>query len=151
MRGLKAARPKARIIVFVRGGGPNLRQLVEAGFADCVALDWTPDPAAVLPSLPKTLATQGKSDPSPSSPAARRWSAASTRSSGVRGRPHVFNLGHGIVPETPIAHVERMLAKGAERSMSRAATAPPIAVSEEVVDDLALVLVRHFLLALWPT
>jgi hypothetical protein len=32
--------------------------------------------------------------------------------------------------------------------MSKAAAAPPIAVSEEVVDDLALVLVRHFLLAL---
>jgi uroporphyrinogen decarboxylase len=29
----------------------------------------------------------------------------------VRGRPHVFNLGHGIVPETPIAHVERMIAR----------------------------------------
>ena len=25
------------------------------------------------------------------------------------GRPHVFNLGHGILPETPVAHVERML------------------------------------------
>jgi uroporphyrinogen decarboxylase len=23
--------------------------------------------------------------------------------------PHIFNLGHGILPETPIAHVERML------------------------------------------
>ena len=30
-------------------------------------------------------------------------------------RPHIFNLGHGIVPETPIAHVERLVAvvKGA--------------------------------------
>jgi uroporphyrinogen decarboxylase len=25
------------------------------------------------------------------------------------GRPFIFNLGHGIVPETPIAHVESML------------------------------------------
>jgi uroporphyrinogen decarboxylase len=25
------------------------------------------------------------------------------------GRPHIFNLGHGIVPETPIAHVERLV------------------------------------------
>jgi uroporphyrinogen decarboxylase len=24
-------------------------------------------------------------------------------------RPHIFNLGHGIRPETPIAHVERVL------------------------------------------
>jgi uroporphyrinogen decarboxylase len=26
-------------------------------------------------------------------------------------RPFIFNLGHGIVPQTPIAHVERMLAR----------------------------------------
>ena len=25
-------------------------------------------------------------------------------------RPHIFNLGHGILPDTPIAHVERLLA-----------------------------------------
>jgi uroporphyrinogen decarboxylase len=28
---------------------------------------------------------------------------------GLRGRPHIFNLGHGVVPETPIAHVEQTL------------------------------------------
>ena len=27
------------------------------------------------------------------------------------GGPHIFNLGHGITPQTPIAHVERMLAR----------------------------------------
>jgi uroporphyrinogen decarboxylase len=26
-------------------------------------------------------------------------------------RPFIFNLGHGILPQTPIAHVERMLAR----------------------------------------
>ena len=26
-------------------------------------------------------------------------------------RPHVFNLGHGILQDTPIAHVERLLAR----------------------------------------
>ncbi len=29
----------------------------------------------------------------------------------VQGLPHVFNLGHGITPQTPVAHVERMLAR----------------------------------------
>jgi uroporphyrinogen decarboxylase len=28
-----------------------------------------------------------------------------------RGCPHIFNLGHGILPETPIAHVEALLAQ----------------------------------------
>ncbi|NBS44498.1 MAG: uroporphyrinogen decarboxylase, partial [Acetobacteraceae bacterium] len=26
-----------------------------------------------------------------------------------QGRSHIFNLGHGILPETPIAHVEQLL------------------------------------------
>ena len=29
----------------------------------------------------------------------------------VRGRPHIFNLGHGILPETPIEHVAQMIAR----------------------------------------
>jgi uroporphyrinogen decarboxylase len=29
----------------------------------------------------------------------------------ARGRPHICNLGHGILPETPIAHVEEMIAR----------------------------------------
>jgi uroporphyrinogen decarboxylase len=28
---------------------------------------------------------------------------------GTAGKPHIFNLGHGILPETPIAHVEQLL------------------------------------------
>jgi len=28
----------------------------------------------------------------------------------LRERPHIFNLGHGILQETPIAHVEQLLA-----------------------------------------
>src|SRR3954470_10326781 len=47
--GLNEARPEARVIVFVRGGGPNLRRLIEARLGDALALDWTLDLAAVLP------------------------------------------------------------------------------------------------------
>ncbi len=29
----------------------------------------------------------------------------------LAGRPHIFNLGHGITPETPIPHVEQLVAR----------------------------------------
>jgi uroporphyrinogen decarboxylase len=31
--------------------------------------------------------------------------------SAVRGRPHIFNLGHGVMPDTPVAHVEQLVAR----------------------------------------
>ena len=112
VRGLKAARPQARVIVFVRGGGANLSRVVEAGYADAVALDWSLDLARVLPSLPAGLASQGNLDPLAlvaGGDALERGVEAVLAA--VRGRPHVFNLGHGIVPETPIPHVERLVAR----------------------------------------
>ena len=119
VRGLKAARPQAKVIVFMRGGGANLQRLVEARIADCIALDWTLDPATALPAIPAGLATQGNLDPlvllAGGEPLDRGIDAILKA---ARGRPHIFNLGHGIVPETPIAHVERMIARvrGAEGS-----------------------------------
>lgn len=112
VEGLKAARPQARAIVFVRGGGANLHRFAAAGIGDALALDWTLDPAAVLPGLPDTVATQGNLDP------LALIAGGTPMEEGidhilrsVRGRPHIFNLGHGILPETPIAHVEQMIAR----------------------------------------
>jgi uroporphyrinogen decarboxylase len=117
VRGLKGARPQAKAIVFVRGGGANLARIVEANFADAVALDWSLDLDIVLPELPQELATQGNLDPLTlvaGGDALRHGVDAVLRAS--RGRPHIFNLGHGILPETPVAHVEEMIARvrGAE-------------------------------------
>jgi uroporphyrinogen decarboxylase len=112
VRRLKAARPQARVIVFVRGGGANLRQVVDSGLADCIALDWALDTATALSGIPPGLATQGNLDPlalvAGGEPLDRGIEAILQA---TRGRPHIFNLGHGIVPETPIAHVERMIAR----------------------------------------
>ena len=112
VRGLKAARRDAKVIVFVRGGGQNLTGLVEAGIGDALALDWALDPARVLPALPASLATQGNLDPLALVAGGEALDEGVDRIlAAARGRPHIFNLGHGIVPETPIAHVERMVAR----------------------------------------
>ena len=109
--GLKAARPQARVIVFVRGGGAHLSTFASAGVGDALALDWTLDPAIVLPAL-AGVPTQGNLDPL----ALVAGGEALDRGidhilDAARGRPHIFNLGHGIVPETPVEHVSRLVSR----------------------------------------
>jgi uroporphyrinogen decarboxylase len=96
----------------VRGAGPNLRRLIEARLGNAVALDWTVDLGAMLPLVPAATATQGNVDPlALVAGGAALDEAVDAILAAIRGRPHVFNLGHGILPETPIAHVERMVAR----------------------------------------
>jgi len=112
VEGLKARRPQARVIVFLRGGGPNLAKLVEAGFSDAVALDWSLDLARVLPTLPPTLPTQGNLDPLALVAGGKALDeGVDAVLAAARGRPHIFNLGHGIVPQTPVEHVAQMIAR----------------------------------------
>jgi uroporphyrinogen decarboxylase len=110
--GLKTARPQAKVIVFVRGGGSHLHRFAQAGIGDGLALDWTLDPAKILPTLPDSVATQGNLDPL----ALIAGGEALDRGvdhilSAVKGRPHIFNLGHGILPETPVEHVSQLIAR----------------------------------------
>ncbi|TVR09101.1 MAG: uroporphyrinogen decarboxylase [Salinarimonadaceae bacterium] len=108
--GLKARRPQARVIVFLRGGGPNLARLVEAGFADAIALDWSLDLARTLPGIPAKLPTQGNLDPLALVAGGAALDAGiDAVLAATKGRPHIFNLGHGIVPQTPVTHVERLV------------------------------------------
>ena len=62
------------------------------------------------PPRPRRCRCRATSTPSRCSRAARRWIARWTHIlASLEGRPHIFNLGHGILPDTPIAHVERLL------------------------------------------
>ena len=110
--GVKAARPQARAIVFVRGGGAHLHRFASDGIGDALALDWTLDPAVLLPALPERMPTQGNLDPLALVAGGEALDRGIDRIlEATRGRPHIFNLGHGVVPETPIAHVERLVAR----------------------------------------
>ena len=112
VRGLKAARPQAKVIVFVRGGGSSLARIAEAVPGDALALDWTTDVAAAVASLPQALATQGNLDPLALVAGGRPLEeGVAAVLAAIRGRPHIFNLGHGILPETPVGHVEQMIAQ----------------------------------------
>jgi uroporphyrinogen decarboxylase len=112
VEGLKSARPQAKAIVFVRGGGANLHRFAAAGIGDGLALDWTLDPAVVLPTLPGTVATQGNLDPLALIAGGEPLTEGIDHIlKAVRGRPHIFNLGHGILPETPVEHVAELIAR----------------------------------------
>ena len=108
---LKARYPAVPVIGFAKGAGGKLGGYARESGVDVVALDETVDPAWADATLPAGLPVQGNLDPL----ALLAGGAALDQAVGriltaFADRPHVFNLGHGIVPETPIAHVERLVA-----------------------------------------
>lgn len=109
--GLRAAHPGIPIIVFARGAGPRLVGLEAATGADALGIDTAVDPAWAARTVPATTVLQGNLDPLALIAGGAALDAAVARIlAAARGRPHVFNLGHGILPETPIEHVERLVA-----------------------------------------
>ncbi|WP_158807698.1 uroporphyrinogen decarboxylase [Beijerinckia sp. L45] len=107
--GVKARYPAIPIIVFARGAGPRLLELKDATDADALGIDTSVDPDWAA-TLPKTTVLQGNLDPLALIAGGEALEEAVTRIlAAFRHRPHIFNLGHGILPETPIAHVERLV------------------------------------------
>jgi uroporphyrinogen decarboxylase len=107
---VRHAVPGARIIGFPRGVGSNLRRYVEDVHIDAVSLDWMVDLRFARDEIQSHVPVQGNLDPL----ALRAGGAALDRSvaailEAFSAKPFIFNLGHGILPDTPIAHVERML------------------------------------------
>ncbi|MDP4022698.1 uroporphyrinogen decarboxylase [Methylobacterium sp. NEAU 140] len=111
--GVRARVPGAKIIVFARGSGldGHARVIPETG-ADAVGVDWAVDLKALRARLPARTVTQGNLHPETLIAGGDALDAAvDAVRAATAGLPHVFNLGHGITPQTPVAHVERMLAR----------------------------------------
>jgi uroporphyrinogen decarboxylase len=79
---------------------------------NALAVDWTVDRQFVRGQLAGDVAVQGNLDPAVLCAGGPGLDAAVEEVlEGFAGRPFIFNLGHGILPETPIGHVEQMLAR----------------------------------------
>lgn len=105
------ARTAVPIIGFPKGAGGNLPRYARETGVDAIGLDETVDLAWADEALPKGLPVQGNLDPLLLLAGGDALPAAVRRIREALGaRPHVFNLGHGIDKETPIAHVEAALA-----------------------------------------
>lgn len=107
---IRAQHPGFPIIGFPKGAGAKLVEYAEKTGVSAVGLDETVDPVWANAALPKGLPVQGNLDPL----ALRAGGEAlDTAIDAIRealdGRPHIFNLGHGILPDVPVAHVERLL------------------------------------------
>jgi len=107
---LKDRHPETPIIGFPKGAGGKLPAYARETGVDAVGLDETVDPAWADAELPAGLPVQGNLDPLALIAGGEALESAVGRIlSSLAGRPHVFNLGHGILPDTPIAHVEKLL------------------------------------------
>jgi len=107
---VKAEVPNVPVIGFPRGAGPLVeRYALETG-VDGLGCDTSLPLAWIRDRLQSCLPVQGNLDPvllAVGGPAleARVKTILETLSQG----PFIFNLGHGILPETPIANVERLV------------------------------------------
>ena len=109
---LRAQKPEVPIIAFPRGAATHLGRFAQVEGLAAIGLDTAADPRVAAAMLPARLALQGNLDP------LALIAGGAALDAGVEAaleafapRAHIFNLGHGILPETPIAHVEQMLAR----------------------------------------
>jgi uroporphyrinogen decarboxylase len=110
VEGVRRAKPDAKIIGFPRGAGALLPGYVEATTVDAIGIDWTAEPSLIRERVQNRVAVQGNLDPLVliAGGTALDRAVDDVLANYAAGRL-IFNLGHGIQPQTPIAHVEQML------------------------------------------
>ena len=107
---LHAARPGIPVIGFPKGSGAKLVAYANETGVDGLGIDETTDPAWINAQLPDGMPVQGNLDPMLLLAGGDQLETSVRKIiSAFEGRPHIFNLGHGIDKETPIAHVEHLL------------------------------------------
>jgi uroporphyrinogen decarboxylase len=102
----------ARIIGFPRGAGTELPRYLEAVPVDAVGLDWMTELGFAREHIQPRRTVQGNLDPLvllAGGAALDRATDAILEAFG--SGPFIFNLGHGVLPDTPLSHVERLVAR----------------------------------------
>ncbi|HEY9579763.1 MAG TPA: uroporphyrinogen decarboxylase [Rhizorhapis sp.] len=107
---LRVRCPGIPIIGFPKGAGGKLVAYAEETGVDGIGIDETVDPHWANAVLPMGFPVQGNLDPLALIAGGRALeTAVENILSAFENRPHIFNLGHGILPDTPIDHVEMLL------------------------------------------
>ncbi len=99
----------APVILYVNGGGHLLELLVETG-ADVLGIDWRTTPEEAVARVGSEVALQGNLDPCIlfAPPAVVRAETTRVLEGFAAQEGYVFNLGSGILPETPVESVEAL-------------------------------------------
>ncbi|WP_417481244.1 uroporphyrinogen decarboxylase [Maricaulis sp.] len=109
---VRAAGITVPIIGFPRGAGTLYPRYARETGVTALALDTAVQPEWARSVLPESLPVQGHLDPSVLRAGGSMLDAEIDRLlKAWEGHPHIFNLGHGITPDVPIAHVEQLLAR----------------------------------------
>ena len=108
---VRAAAPDVPIIAFPKGAGPLYEAYARDPLFDAVGLDTGVPTAWAAERLGPHACVQGNLDPLLVVAGGQALlDAADAILDAFRGRPHVFNLGHGFVPHTPPEHVAALVA-----------------------------------------
>jgi uroporphyrinogen decarboxylase len=102
--------PDAKVIGFPRGAGEKIPRYVTETKVTAVSLETNIDRAFARDNIQSLVPVQGNLDPE----ILRSGGAALDKAvddvlAAFAAKPFIFNLGHGILPDTPVEHVERML------------------------------------------
>jgi uroporphyrinogen decarboxylase len=108
---IRERHPEVPIIGFPKGAGGKLAAYARETGVNAIGLDETVDPVWAAKELPGDLPVQGNLDPLALIAGGEGLESAVARVlDAFAGRPHIFNLGHGILKDTPVEHVERLIA-----------------------------------------
>jgi len=109
---VRARHPHAKIIGFPRGAGQGIPRYVDETTVNAASLETEIDRDFARREIQSRVPVQGNLDPE----VLLAGGAALDRAvdevlAAFADKPFIFNLGHGILPQTPVAHVEQMLAR----------------------------------------
>lgn len=107
---MKRRHPLIPLIGFPKGSGEKLSAYARETGVDAIGVDETVDPLWAAKALPEGMPVQGNLDPLLLLSGGEELDQQARHVlDAFAGRPHVFNLGHGIGQTTPIANVERLI------------------------------------------